>query len=54
MPDQSVDCSMTSPPYWGQRQYSSDEGIGLESDYRDYVANLAAIYLELKRVLAAR
>lgn len=42
---------MTSPPYWGQRQYASNEGIGLEDDYREYVANLAAIYLELKRVL---
>ncbi len=41
---------MTSPPYWGKREYDSG-GIGLEDDYRDYIKNLAAIFLELKRVL---
>ncbi len=49
-PDASIDFCMTSPPYWGHRQYSN-EGIGLEPDYRDYVANLAAICRELRRVL---
>jgi DNA modification methylase len=41
---------MTSPPYWGQRQYST-EGIGLESNYRDYIAHLLAIVQEVRRVL---
>jgi site-specific DNA-methyltransferase (adenine-specific) len=41
---------MTSPPYWGQRQYAST-GIGLEDNYRDCVRNLAAVCGELKRVL---
>jgi len=50
MPNESIDCCMTSPPYWGQRQYS-DEGIGLEKDYRDYIKDLCAIIFELKRVL---
>lgn len=50
MPNESIDCCMTSPPYWGQRQYS-DEGIGLEKDYRDYIQDLCAIIFELKRVL---
>jgi DNA modification methylase len=50
LPAESVDFVMTSPPYWGQRQYAT-EGIGLECDYRDYVANLAAIAAQLKRVL---
>ncbi len=49
-PDESIDLCMTSPPYWGKRQYA-EEGIGLEKDYRDYVTNLAEIFLELKRVL---
>lgn len=49
-PDRSIDFCMTSPPYWGHRQYAR-EGIGLESDYRQYVANLAAICRELRRVL---
>lgn len=44
------DCCMTSPPYWGKREYSSG-GIGLESDYRDFIINLTAILSEVKRVL---
>ena len=38
-PDNCVDCCMTSPPYWGHRKYA-DEGIGLESDYNEYISNL--------------
>src|SRR5207247_5714940 len=49
-PNESIDCCMTSPPYWGQRQYATD-GIGLEADYKDYIAHLAMVCLELKRVL---
>jgi site-specific DNA-methyltransferase (adenine-specific) len=41
---------MTSPPYWGKREYESG-GIGLEGNYRDFIKSLAAIILELKRVL---
>ena len=48
--DQSIDVAMTSPPYWGKRQYA-EEGIGLEDDYRDYVRDLCEIFSELKRVL---
>ncbi|MCX8052146.1 MAG: site-specific DNA-methyltransferase [Chlorobi bacterium] len=50
LPDCSIDCVMTSPPYWGKREYENG-GIGLEKDYRDYVQHLAEIFLELKRVL---
>jgi DNA modification methylase len=50
LPGGCINCAMTSPPYWGQRQYST-EGIGLESDYCDYIANLAAIIQEVHRVL---
>ena len=48
--DESIDFAMTSPPYWGHRQYARD-GIGLELDHRDYIANLSAICAELLRVL---
>jgi hypothetical protein len=41
---------MTSPPYWGKREYESG-GIGLEDDYGDFVRDLAAIFSELKRAL---
>jgi site-specific DNA-methyltransferase (adenine-specific) len=50
LPDQSVDCAMTSPPYWGKREYANG-GIGLERDYRDFVRDLAAVFRELQRVL---
>lgn len=50
LPDQSFDCCMTSPPYWGKRQYAA-EGIGLEKDYKDFVKDLSEICLEVKRVL---
>jgi site-specific DNA-methyltransferase (adenine-specific) len=49
-PAESVDCCMTSPPYWGQRQYAVS-GIGLEDDYKDYISQLSAVFAELKRVL---
>ena len=49
-PAECVDCVMTSPPYWGQRQYST-EGIGLEADYRDYIGNLLAVFHEVWRVV---
>ncbi|MEW6669659.1 MAG: site-specific DNA-methyltransferase [Thermodesulfobacteriota bacterium] len=50
LPSACVDFAMTSPPYWGKREYENG-GIGLEPDYREYVGNLAQIFLELKRVL---
>ena len=53
LPAESVDCAMTSPPYWGKREYENG-GLGLEADYRDYVHGLVAICGELKRVLKPR
>lgn len=50
LPDESIDFCMTSPPYWGKRQYSGG-GIGLENDYREFIDNLKIIFLEVKRVL---
>jgi site-specific DNA-methyltransferase (adenine-specific) len=51
LPPQSIACCVTSPPYWGHRQYGSGTGIGQEDDYHSYVSNLAAVFGELKRVL---
>lgn len=48
--DASVDFCMTSPPYWGQRQYA-ETGIGLEPEYRDYVDRLCEVFAEVRRVL---
>ncbi len=50
MPDKSVDMCITSPPYWGQRQYEGG-GIGLEKHHKDYITDLCKVFEELKRVL---
>ena len=50
MPDKSVNMCITSPPYWGQRQYQNG-GIGLEKSFDEYINNLCEIFYELKRVL---
>ena len=50
LPDSCIDCAMTSPPYWGKREYEGG-GIGLEPEYHDFVRHVAAVFLELKRVL---
>lgn len=50
IPTGSIDCAITSPPYWGKREYQNG-GIGLEHDYLEFVRDLAAIFFELKRAL---
>lgn len=50
IPDNTIDCCITSPPYWGQRQYSNG-GIGEENDFNDFIENLLEITIEIKRVL---
>jgi site-specific DNA-methyltransferase (adenine-specific)/site-specific DNA-methyltransferase (cytosine-N4-specific) len=46
-------CCITSPPYWGLRDYGVplDNQIGAESDVKDYVKNLSEIFIEVHRVL---
>jgi site-specific DNA-methyltransferase (adenine-specific) len=48
--ENSIDCCMTSPPYWNKRQYHNG-GVGLEEDYRDYIDKLAEIFHEIYRIL---
>ncbi|MXX82187.1 MAG: site-specific DNA-methyltransferase [Chloroflexi bacterium] len=50
LPSHSIDCCMTSPPYWNQREYHNG-GIGLEDDYLRYIANLLEVTQEIFRVL---
>lgn len=52
LPDGSVDCCVTSPPYLGLRDYGMDEQIGLEGSIGDYVAQLVAVFADVRRVLA--
>jgi site-specific DNA-methyltransferase (adenine-specific) len=49
-PDNSIDMVITSPPYWGKREYSNG-GIGLEKAPNDFVNNLLQIIFEIMRVL---
>ena len=51
LPDNSINCCVTSPPYWGLRDYGVEGQIGLESTPEEYVENLVAIFREVKRVL---
>lgn len=51
-PNESIDFCMTSPPYWGKRQYNNG-GLGLEAHYADYIAKLIAVFAQVKRVLKA-
>lgn len=53
LPAGSVDMCMTSPPYWGHREYDAD-GIGQETTFPAYIARLTAILDEVKRVLKPR
>jgi len=50
-PDNCIDMAMTSPPYWGKREYEIKESIGLEKSYSEYIDNLLQIFGELYRVL---
>ncbi len=48
---QSVQTCITSPPYWGLRDYGNDGQIGLEQSPEEYVAELVAVFREVRRVL---
>ena len=48
---ESVHCCVTSPPYWGLRDYGVDGQLGLEKTPEEYVAKLVEIFAEVKRVL---
>ena len=52
IPDGSVQCVVTSPPYFGLRDYGADGQIGLEPTPEAYVAQLVAVFGEVRRVLA--
>ncbi len=51
LPDQSVNCVVTSPPYWGVRDYGVEDQIGAEPIIQDYISSLVSIFSEVRRVL---
>jgi DNA modification methylase len=53
LPAESVHTVVTSPPYWGLRDYGSSGQLGLEPTPEEYVANMVAVFREVRRVLRA-
>lgn len=51
LPDNSIDCCITSPPYYGLRNYGMEGQIGLEPKIDDFIFNLVSIFDEVYRVL---
>lgn len=50
LPSGTVDCCMTSPPYWGQREYDTP-GLGREENWEDFIPGLMEITAHIRRVL---
>ena len=51
MDSESVNCCVTSPPYWGLRDYGEDGQLGLESTPEEYVSKMVGVFREVRRVL---
>lgn len=51
IPSESVQCIVTSPPYWGLRDYEINGQIGLEHSLPEYINKLVSVFREVKRVL---
>ena len=52
IPSGSVQCVVTSPPYWGLRNYGGDPGmIGLEPTFEEHLTNIVKVFQEVRRVL---
>ena len=51
LPENCIDCCVTSPPYYGLRDYGADGQIGREATPEEYVSRITAVFHEVKRVL---
>lgn len=51
LPDESVQCVVTSPPYWGLRDYGTPGQLGLEPTPDEYAAAMVDVFREVRRVL---
>jgi DNA modification methylase len=51
MPANSVNCVVTSPPYYGLRDYGVGGQIGLENTPEEYIGRLVEIFMEAHRIL---
>ena len=53
LPDESVNCCVTSPPYYALRDYGMDAQIGREDNPEEYIRRLVLVFREVRRVLTA-
>lgn len=51
LPDESIDCVVTSPPYWALRDYGVNAQLGTESHFEHYIERLCDMFDEVRRVL---
>ena len=51
LPENSINCCVTSPPYFNLRDYGCDGQIGLEDTPEEYISKLVNVFREVKRVL---
>jgi DNA modification methylase len=51
IPDNVIQCVVTSPPYWGVRDYGHGHQIGAEPKIEDYIKDLVAVFREVRRIL---
>lgn len=51
LPDRSINCCVTSPPYWGLRDYGVEGQLGLEKTPEEYVQKMVDLFREVRRVL---
>lgn len=51
LPEETVQCVVTSPPYWSLRDYGIDGQVGLEDSVEEYIKNLAVVFDQVRRVL---
>ena len=51
IPDNYIDCCVTSPPYYEMRDYGIDGQIGLERTVYEYIYNLVGVFREVRRTL---
>lgn len=51
LPDASVQCCITSPPYWGLRNYDAEGQFGLEPNPEEYVSRMIDVFAEVRRLL---
>lgn len=53
LPDESVNCVVTSPPYWGLRDYGVEGQLGMEPTLGEHIAAMVEVFQEVRRVLRA-